>query len=53
MNVAEATRTYQATLEARRAAWDQANVDEADEMDGELERAREAMEVAWLDEWIR
>lgn len=53
MNVAEATRQYQATLEARRAAWDGANVDEADEMDGELDAAREAMEVAWLEEWTR
>lgn len=48
MRLAEAIRQYQATLEARRAAWDAANYDEAHDMDSELERSRRAMEVAWL-----
>lgn len=47
-SVSEAHRTYQATLEARRAAWDQANYDEAEAMDDELARAKRAMEVEWL-----
>lgn len=51
LSLAEATRQFQATLEARRAAWENANVDEADEMDEALDDAREAMEVAWLEEW--
>lgn len=48
ISVSEATRQYQATLEARRAAWDGANADEADEMDEEVAAAKRAMEVAWL-----
>lgn len=53
MNVAEATRQYQATLEARRAAWDAANADEVETMDDELADARQVMEVAWLNETAR
>lgn len=53
MNLAESTRQYQATLEARRSAWENADVDDAEVMDRELSSAQEAMEVAWLDEWIR
>lgn len=50
MNLAEASRQYQATLEARRAAWDEADADDAEALDDELTAALRAVEVAWLNE---
>lgn len=43
MSLAEDIRIFQATLEARRAAWDAADVDEAEVMDAELDDAEHRM----------
>lgn len=48
MHLSEATRQYQSTLEARRAALPLATDHEAEDIDHELARAQGALEVAWL-----
>jgi hypothetical protein len=58
MNVGEAQRQYQAALEYRRAGRDAvadlfSMGDELDECDEAVEKARAALETAWLRETCR